>query len=151
MYLWSPEEFGYQKNIEHAGYAFYYGMLIVMMVYNLFLYFFVKHISYLYYVAYIISFTAFQFTLNGYSFQFLWPNSPGWADTALPFSQGLTGGFLMLFSITFLRTPHYAPRMNIVLVSTAVLCFLSTPLSLVLPSQNFIRAKFCFSQTFPDC
>ena len=63
----------------------YYGLMLIMMIYNLFIFFASRDRSYLLYVFFIVSYILFQMTLNGYSFQYLWPNAIWWGCNALPF------------------------------------------------------------------
>ncbi|HNW27134.1 MAG TPA: 7TM diverse intracellular signaling domain-containing protein [Spirochaetota bacterium] len=63
----------------------YYGLMLIMLVYNLFIFFAIRDRGYLYYVVFIASYILFQMTLNGYSFQYLWPDQIWWASHSLPF------------------------------------------------------------------
>jgi methyl-accepting chemotaxis protein len=63
----------------------YYGLMLIMMFYNLFIFFASRDRSYLLYVFFIVSYILFQMTLNGYSFQYLWPDAIWWGCNALPF------------------------------------------------------------------
>ncbi|MBN2160612.1 MAG: hypothetical protein JW807_14580 [Spirochaetes bacterium] len=63
----------------------YYGLMMIMVVYNFFIFIASRDRSYIFYVIFITSYILFQMTLNGYSFQYLWPNAIWWACHALPF------------------------------------------------------------------
>jgi len=56
-------------------FGIFFGIILVMFFYNLFIYFSVKDPIYLYYVVYIFVVGMIQATIEGYCFQFLWPNS----------------------------------------------------------------------------
>lgn len=62
-----------------------YGVLAVMLVYNLFIYLSVRDTSYLYYILYITCFGLYQVSVNGAGIEFLWPDSPWWANTSTTF------------------------------------------------------------------
>jgi methyl-accepting chemotaxis protein len=62
----------------------YYGFMIIMVAYNLLIFLSSRDRSYLFYVAFIVSYILFQLTLNGYSFQYLWPNAIWWGSNSLP-------------------------------------------------------------------
>ncbi|MGI4760245.1 MAG: 7TM diverse intracellular signaling domain-containing protein [Janthinobacterium lividum] len=53
----------------------FYGVLFIMLVYNLFLYFFLQEKSYLYYVLYVLSGALLFLSEDGLGFQYLWPGS----------------------------------------------------------------------------
>ncbi len=88
----------------------YIGIMLAMMLYNLFIYITVRDKSYLYYAAYIIIILLTQTTLQGYPFQFLWPNIPWITVHGLFIFPALVGTVALVFFIEFLRlktrTPH---------------------------------------------
>lgn len=85
----------------------YFGVMLVMILYNLFIYFSVRDKSYLFYVVYILCILLTQTSLQGYTFQYLWPNLPIIAQYSLfvlPALSGITG---MFFMNIFLKTYEY--------------------------------------------
>lgn len=54
----------------------FYGILVIMVLYNLFLYFFLRDKSYFYYVLYVLSGALLFLSEDGLGFQYLWPGSP---------------------------------------------------------------------------
>ncbi|MDB5983756.1 MAG: histidine kinase [Pseudomonas sp.] len=81
-----------------------YGMLLGMLVYNLFIYLSVRDTSYLYYNLYIASFGLYQISVNGAGVEFFWPDNPWWANAATPFLVGAAVFFASQFSRHFLKT-----------------------------------------------
>ena len=55
----------------------FYGILLIMVLYNLILFFFLKERTYLYYVLYVLSGTLLFLSEDGLGFQYLWPGGPG--------------------------------------------------------------------------
>ncbi|UOQ98596.1 hypothetical protein MUN81_03680 [Hymenobacter sp. 5317J-9] len=55
----------------------FYGILVIMLLYNLILFFFLKEQTYLSYVLYVLSGTLLFLTEDGLGFQYLWPGGPG--------------------------------------------------------------------------
>ena len=88
----------------------YYGIMLAMVVTNLFLLFSTRDRTYLFYVLFILSYVLFQATLNGLSFQYLWPNAVTWGNNSLPFFIFLTCGLILIFCRAYLRTKNYTPR-----------------------------------------
>ncbi|MGZ5491865.1 MAG: 7TMR-DISM family protein, partial [Nitrososphaeraceae archaeon] len=85
----------------------YFGIMLVMILYNLFIYFSVRDKSYLYYVVYII-FTLFtQFSLQGYPFQYFWPNYPIIAAYSLFIFPALVGVAGIVFMKAFLDVKRH--------------------------------------------
>ncbi|MCB2816671.1 7TM-DISM domain-containing protein, partial [Listeria monocytogenes] len=65
-----------------------YGVLLVMLIYNLFIFLSVRDTRYLYYILYIASFGLYQVSVNGAGSEYFWPDSPWWANAATPFLIG---------------------------------------------------------------
>ena len=82
----------------------YFGIMIVMFLYNIFIYFTTKDKNYLYYVIYIFFVTLTQATLNGYTFMYLLPNLPWLASKAVYLSGALVGIGAIQFVREFLKT-----------------------------------------------
>ena len=68
--------FLYYITNEYYFLGIYYGILIIMAVYNLLVYFTVKENVYLYYVFYVLSSAVLTMTDDGLGFQYLWPALP---------------------------------------------------------------------------
>ena len=87
----------------------YYGVMLIMALYNLFIFFSIRDRAYLYYVAGIFSFVLTQAALDGLPWLFQIARDPVWYDRALPILMNTTWVWLMLFSRSFLRTRTSAP------------------------------------------
>jgi anti-sigma regulatory factor (Ser/Thr protein kinase)/PAS domain-containing protein len=110
--LWSEAAFRDFTQNEQFILGIYYGIVIVMILYNLFLFLSVRDRNYLYYIMYVASFGLFQMAMNGLAFQYLWPGLPWWAIHANPFFIGASIAMGVNFSIRFLDTAANAPVMD---------------------------------------
>ncbi len=90
----------------------FYGILILMALYNLFFYFSIKDKSYLYYVIYISFYIVGQMGIDGYAYELLWPDSPDWNNHSILFAMGMALFWCGQFSKSFLRSPELTPQMN---------------------------------------
>ncbi|WP_400191411.1 7TM diverse intracellular signaling domain-containing protein [Hymenobacter sp. B81] len=104
----------------------FYGILLIMVVYNLCLYFFTGEQTYLRYVLYVVSSSLVFLSEDGLGFQFLWPNAPGFNRliiTGAPILLLLTFGY---YARQFLDAPQRLPGFdplvrNVVLLSVGAL------------------------------
>ncbi|KAF1011505.1 MAG: Autoinducer 2 sensor kinase/phosphatase LuxQ [Pseudomonas fluorescens] len=96
-----------------------YGVLLGMLVYNLFIYLSVRDTSYLFYIVYIASFGLYQLSVNGIAVQYFWPDNPWWANAAVPFLIGSAGLFGSLFARSFLHTALHSRWLNRLLLALA--------------------------------
>jgi hypothetical protein len=72
----SADQFTSYALWEYYMLGLYYGILLIMMLYNFFLYFNLREKNYLFYVFYVISCALYTFREDGIGFQYLWPQSP---------------------------------------------------------------------------
>lgn len=102
--LWSPAAFAEKTINEKLLLGIYYGIIIVMIFYNLIIFFFIRDKSYLFYVIYISSYGLVQLAYNGMAFEYLWPSLPGWHNISLPFLIGMAIFWMAVFTQSFLHT-----------------------------------------------
>ncbi len=100
--LGTPQKIAESKLTNDILWGCLVGILLVMMLYNLFVYVSTKDISYLYYVSYTLFIGLTQTTLSGYTYRFLFPNSPVLFNNCIIIFPALAGISLMLFSRNFL-------------------------------------------------
>lgn len=93
----------------------YFGVMIVMLLYNLFVYFSVRDKSYLYYVQYIFWVTLTQATLQGYGHRFLWGHSAWLTQNMVNLCGALSGISTVIFVQSFLHTRKNLPKLHPVL------------------------------------
>ncbi len=108
--LWSPQAYIEDQPARIYALGMIYGVLLVMLVYNLLLYLALRLRSYLYYVGYIASFGLYQVSVNGAGVRYLWPDNPWWANAATPFLIGAAILFGGQFARLFLETPQLGRR-----------------------------------------
>jgi diguanylate cyclase (GGDEF)-like protein len=102
--LWRPVSLQQQDHISYATLSAYFGVLLVLGLYNLGLYAGMRERVFLSYVGYILSMLVAQASLTGLGNEFLWPHSPDWGNVALPVGISVTGLFGVLFTRDFLNT-----------------------------------------------
>lgn len=108
--LWETNAFIEKTQMEFTLLGIFYGMILVMIFYNLFLYFGLRLKSYLYYVIVITFVLLGKLSINGLGYQYLWPNSPQWNLVATPVWVSLGCIFILIFTRTFLDVDDYLPR-----------------------------------------
>lgn len=125
IYVGSPDDI-INKNINSETIiALYMGIILVMFLYNLFLYFSIRDKSYLYYVSYVITIGITQVALLGYAYKFLWPNNPWLQNNATYIFSSLSGIAISIFLQDFLKTRTVTPRLSRIIdvfVAGYILC-----------------------------
>jgi signal transduction histidine kinase/HPt (histidine-containing phosphotransfer) domain-containing protein/BarA-like signal transduction histidine kinase len=115
MLLLSQRQLTKHISDEYSVLAAYYGVLLMLIVYNLYHYLRLRDKNALFYVLFIGSYTLFQLSLNGFSFQYFWPNSPWWGNVNLPFFIAGTYFAGILLTRSLLDTARHAPSLHRVL------------------------------------
>lgn len=106
--LWQPESFLAHSNDENLAQGAVVGVLLVMVVYNLFIFFSLRDGNYLLYIGFVASYLLFYFTLTGYAYQYLWPQSVRWNSYAISTFIASTILFTCWFAISFLRLAQFS-------------------------------------------
>ncbi len=101
--LYTYTSFFTKLNSEQPIIWIFYGLMIIMVVYNLIIFISSRDVSYLFYSIFISTWIVLQMCLNGYAFQYLWPNAIWWANSSLPFFIAMTYGTVGIFFIFFLE------------------------------------------------
>jgi two-component system, sensor histidine kinase LadS len=101
--LWEKTAFASHDQARQLIAGVYFGAMLVMLIYNLFMYIGIGDRSYLYYVGFVLSVPLFVSSLTGYSFQYFWPNAIHWNGQSIGFFLSSTVIFALLFTINFLQ------------------------------------------------
>lgn len=105
-----PESINQYNRFWSILFGLYCGVIIVMLLYNLFIYTTVRDITYLYYVIYILVVGLTQATIEGYAYQFFWPNWPWMAKQSFYIFTALVNITGIEFTKAFLHTKTKLPR-----------------------------------------
>ena len=119
-YLWDAEAFFVESRNSYFTFALYFGLLMALGAYNFLLYLSLKDKTYLYYVLFVVSMALAQGAWNGFWYEYLWPNSPRWANVATVTGFDAAGFFGAVFSRVFLGTKRTAPFCDKAIIICAV-------------------------------
>ncbi|RMT78141.1 Sensor histidine kinase [Pseudomonas viridiflava] len=115
--LWSTHAYIEAQPARIYVFGLIYGVLLGMLVYNLFIFVSVRDPDYLYYILYVASFGLYQMSINGVAIEYLWPDNPWWANASTPFLMATATLFACQFSRSFLVTRRLAPWLDKLLLA----------------------------------
>jgi signal transduction histidine kinase len=120
MTLWQEDAFIEHTETVTASRGVYFGIVLIMVLYNLFLYLMVRERAYIHYVLFVTMFGLFTAGLYGWGYRYLWPEAVAFQqyNTAVFISLSLI--FASRFIHHFLDLPHTAPRIGDVLRGVAI-------------------------------
>lgn len=110
--IWEPAAFQVANQREKLAQGMVIGTLLVMVFYNLFVYFGTRDRNYLYYVCFALSYLMFQYSLTGYTYAYLWPQAVWWNSVTIPMFICTTEMTVALFCNSFLRVKGYSNWMH---------------------------------------
>lgn len=110
--LWRSDALFEHSARFNLAWGFYYAFLLALAFYNLFLYTVVRERAYLFYVGYLLSFVLFQAALSGHAYQYLWPNSPAFANVAAGTFLSVTLCMSLLFLRRMANVAEIVPRLH---------------------------------------
>ena len=123
---------------EQLIFGLYFGIMAVMVLYNLFLYASTRERSYAFYVFYILFFLLFQFSLWGFSQEIFFPEMPRLAKYALPVFLHLATSFQLLFATQFFQAKEIIPWQYRISGYLSFITFLSMIAGGFVPYRIFI-------------
>jgi two-component system, sensor histidine kinase LadS len=108
----SVNRFVYYSLNEYFLFGTFYGMIIIISLYNFLIFLAIREIKNIYYVFYILSVAAYAMSLDGIGFQYLWPNHPEWNDYATGIALYSLIVWALVFTRRFLDTKATAPWLD---------------------------------------
>lgn len=112
LILGTPQIIAESLLTKDLAWGIFIGFLLVMILYNFFIYLSTKEISYLYYVIYSLFIGLTQVTLSGYTYRFILFDYPGLNHLGIVVFAGLAGISGNLFMMSFLQTKEHAPKLH---------------------------------------
>lgn len=138
LLVWQPEMFQTEDIGRTAAHGIFFGGLLIIALYNLLVYLVLGERSYLYYVSYVFSMLLFMASLNGWSYQFLWPTAVHWNDRSILVFVSVLILSAWVFSARFLDVGLISRKLSLWHTANASLCGLFTLLALVAPYSTAI-------------
>ncbi|MFT5661709.1 MAG: two-component sensor histidine kinase [Sulfurimonas sp.] len=136
--IWDTRAF-YEKEVQHQFIlGLFFASMLILAIYNLFIYFFTKDISYLYYVLYLFGIIAHQMIYTGMSNSYIFTQNLRIAFIEYaPIVVALPIFFLALFTKSFLKLNQYKVYNSILSVYLVIFPFIIVILIVSNPFNQF--------------
>ena len=145
FYLWDTGQVLAGERHDRFWQGVFQGIMLVLMVYNLGLYFATREPSYLYYVISTLGGVMVWGFLFGQTTEFLWPSRPAWEFFAF-WTSILTSGWAGChFFRAYLDTPRHFPRSDKIIKWLGLTALFLLPIQLVLPPRAVFQAQIVIS------
>lgn len=112
LILGTPAGIAESMLTENILWGIFIGIIIIMVVYNFFIYLFTRDRSYIWYVAFSAFIGLTQVTLGGYTYHYLFGDMPTVFHKCVIIFPALAGISAMMFVREFLETKKRAPKLH---------------------------------------
>ena len=127
MFLWDQPQFTRKQHLEGLGWGIFFGIMIIIIFFNLTVYYFVRDSINLYYVVYVFALLLYQLQNKSQLFEFLFPRHPEYNWPSLLTVSILTIVCHLRFSQVFLPMKELSRRVYQFL-NVIMLCMFVFPL-----------------------
>ena len=97
---------------EYFLYGTFYGMILIISLYNFLVYLAIREVKHIFYIFYILSVALYAMSLDGIGFQYIWPNHPEWNDLAVGITLYSLILWALIFTRIFLSTRANVPKLD---------------------------------------
>jgi hypothetical protein len=108
----SANRFVYYTLNEYFLFGTFYGMIIIITLYNFLIFLAIREIKNIFYIFYVLSVAAYAISLDGVGFQYLWPSHPEWNNYTTGLSLYSLIVWALVFTRRFLNTYANAPALD---------------------------------------
>lgn len=143
--VWSPKSFLVSDGNERLLQGVWFGVMGIMVLYNLFLLALLRDVSYLHYIGFTFSYLMFQGALKGYGFAYVWPEQLAWNSFAISVFIAASNLFALMFVSSFLDLAGHSRKVFKLISFIAGLSALMLALTFVLPYGITVRVNSAMS------
>ncbi|MEQ9363523.1 MAG: 7TM diverse intracellular signaling domain-containing protein, partial [Leptospirales bacterium] len=119
-FLWTSASFPMWDMLRTFGFGFFYGLMLVMALYNFFLFVSIRDKAYLYYVIYIVSVSLFFAAVSGHALYLLPASRMGWIESLGPPLSLVASSWALQFSRSFLLIRSQMPGASRLIDATLI-------------------------------
>ncbi len=134
--LWTPQAFHEYERNDYLVQALYFGIAIALFLFNLLLFFALRDIIYLLYIAFISSSTMVIATHTGLAHEFLWPKAAAWANSSTFVAYSLAIATFSFFLRIMLNTVKNVPKLDKVVIFIGI-AYLTSPILFIVSVGTF--------------
>lgn len=138
-------------DIEENNFALgiYYGLFLIIMVYNGGIFFYTKDRNYLRYIIFLSSLVLWQISFDGIGKEYFWPQNEWMIHHGPSFWIAMSAFSALYFSRNFLHTSQYVPKMDRLIRWLMGISLVLVMASVFLPYGEVIRYNAALASILP--
>lgn len=140
--LYKTIAFAEAMSVQQMIQGIFYGALFALALYNLFIFFIVRDVSYFLYVIYIATFGIFIACFSGYTAQYLLPDYPKLANISLLLFWSAVIIMALVFSKYFLSLKKNLPTINLIANIFITIALVCAVIAWILPYSVVVNILF---------
>ncbi len=145
----SSEELLAQMEQNNFFVGIYYGLFIIILLYNIVLFIYTHDRNYLRYILFLVSFILWQLSFDGLGIKYVWGDARWMIEHGSSTLIALTSFYALYFSRHFLNTPHFTPRMDKMIVVMMSISIIMVLASSILPYGRVIPINALLASIIP--
>ena len=143
--IWRPSEFDIWDKHNFLFHGLFYGIIIAMLIYNAFIFLILRDSSYLYYIAYLTTFSCFFLYESGFDYQYLWPSKIGWSTIFGEVAVFFTIAFAAAFTRKILNAEYALPKLDKVIKAVGYFAIAASPSAIFLSHYHTINFTYAIT------
>jgi PAS domain S-box-containing protein len=143
--FWPENSFSESIEGQLLVFGFLYGIALLACIYSLINALFMRERMYIFIAIGILGSLSYSLSINGFGFQYLWPNGLWLQSVMVPFCLNIGYAFLLLYSREFLALKVTSPKSDKVILAFVVCCFTLSFASLFMNYGLVIRVSTIFA------
>jgi serine phosphatase RsbU (regulator of sigma subunit) len=143
--LMNNRSFTEKARVDYLWFGLLYGAMVIMMLYNLFIYSVLRKNSYLWYVAFVMGNILLYASIEGHLKEYVLTGAGDWINRSVPFSIGLANVLLGQFTLSFIGRKRVSKRNGFIINGLSIIGAIIVVLSLLLAPAPINRAAQIFS------
>jgi two-component system, sensor histidine kinase LadS len=145
VFIKSSQLFFVDSIYSEIGYGIFIGILLLVIINNLFVWLAIREVSYLYYILYTLIVMLLNLVLSGHIRQFFWLESGGWYNYAILFCFIVSLAMSAFYALEFLKVKSYSRSWARALQIIIFLNLILLVTIVFLPYSNLSRVVQLFS------
>jgi len=143
--MWPENSFSESIEGKLVTFGFLYGIVFLATLYCLINAVFLRVRMYLFIAISIFGSLSYSMSINGFAFQYIWPEGLWLQSISIPFFLNICFGFALFYSREFLDLKKLSPLSDKIIFAFASICLTLAALSLVLSYSTVIRISTIFA------
>lgn len=149
MTIWERDAFFNHISVVDQAHSIYYGILITVIFFNLFVFVAMREATYLYYALSTLGYLFLLSCLRGATYPALWPDNPWLQNQSMMMSVPIAVMFSLIFARAFLSLHNQSPRLDRIVRFTIIANLLAILASFLFEYNTSMRLSVALA--IPSC